>query len=27
VTNLWYNAAVRTTLHLPIRWVRGLFAR
>lgn len=27
VTNLWYNAAIRTTLYLPIRWVRGLFAR
>jgi hypothetical protein len=27
VTNLWYSAAIRTTLHLPIRWVRGLFAR
>jgi hypothetical protein len=26
-TNLWYNAAMRTTLYLPIRWVRGLFAR
>ena len=27
VTNLWYNAAMRTTLYLPIRWVRNLFAR
>ena len=26
-TNLWYNAAIRTTLHLPIRWVRGLLSR
>ncbi len=26
-TNLWYNAAMRTTLYLPIRWVRGLFTR
>jgi anti-anti-sigma factor len=25
-TNLWQNAAIRTTLHLPVRWVRGLFA-
>jgi hypothetical protein len=25
-TNLWYNAAIRTALYLPIRWVRGLFA-
>ena len=25
-TNLWYNAAMRTTLYLPIRWVRGLSA-
>ena len=25
-TNLWYNAAMRTTLYLPIRWVRSLFA-
>jgi anti-anti-sigma factor len=24
--NLWQNAAIRTTLHLPVRWVRGLFA-
>jgi hypothetical protein len=27
VTNLWYNAAIRTTLHLPVRWVRGLLGR
>jgi hypothetical protein len=27
VANLWYNAAIRTTLHLPVRWVRNLFAR
>ena len=27
VTNIWYNAAIRTTLYLPIRWVRSLFAR
>jgi anti-anti-sigma factor len=26
-TNIWYNAAIRTTLYLPIRWVRSLFAR
>jgi hypothetical protein len=26
-TNLWYNAAMRTTLYLPIRWVRSLFAQ
>jgi hypothetical protein len=26
-TNLWHNAAIRTTLYLPIHWVRGLFAR
>ena len=25
--NLWHNAAMRTTLHLPIRLARGLFAR
>jgi anti-anti-sigma factor len=25
--NIWYNAAIRTTLYLPIRWVRRLFAR
>ena len=25
-TNLWHNAAIRTTLHLPIRWVRGLLS-
>ena len=25
--NIWYNAAIRTTLYLPIRWVRSLFAR
>lgn len=25
--NLWYNAAVRTTLYRPVRWVRSLFAR
>jgi len=24
--NLWQNAAIRTTLNLPVRWVRGLFA-
>jgi hypothetical protein len=22
--NIWYNAAIRTTLHTPVRWVRGL---
>ena len=27
VTNIWYNAAIRTTLYLPIRWVRKLLAR
>ena len=27
VTNLWYNAAIRTTLHLPVRWVRRLAGR
>ncbi len=27
VTNLWYNAAIRTTLHLPVRWVRRLVGR
>ena len=21
--NLWYNAAIRSTLHLPVRWLRG----
>jgi anti-anti-sigma factor len=26
-TNLWYNAAIRTSLHLPIRLARGLFGR
>jgi anti-anti-sigma factor len=26
-TNLWYNAAIRTSLHLPIRLARRLFAR
>lgn len=26
-TNLWYNAAIRTTLYLPIHWVRQKFAR
>jgi len=25
--NIWYNAAIRTTLHTPIRWVRGLTSR
>jgi anti-anti-sigma factor len=25
-TNLWQNAAVRTSLNLPVRWMRGLFA-
>jgi hypothetical protein len=27
VTNLWYNAAIRTTLHLPVRWIRRLAGR
>jgi len=27
VTNLWYNSAIRTTLHLPVRWVRRLTGR
>jgi hypothetical protein len=22
--NIWYNAAIRTTLHTPVRWVRSL---
>ena len=26
-TNLWYNAAIRTTLYLPVHWVRKLLAR
>jgi anti-anti-sigma factor len=26
-TNLWHNAAMRTTLHLPIRLARGLLTR
>jgi anti-anti-sigma factor len=26
-SNLWHNAAIRTTLHLPVRWVRGLAGR
>ena len=26
-TNLWYNAAIRTSLHLPIRLARGLLGR
>lgn len=25
--NIWYNAAVRTALHTPIRWLRSLGAR
>jgi hypothetical protein len=25
--NLWHNSAIRTTLHMPVRWVRGLSAR
>jgi hypothetical protein len=23
VKNLWYNAAIRNALHLPVRWLRG----
>ena len=26
-TNLWYNAAIRTALYLPIRWLGSLFSR
>jgi uncharacterized protein YxjI len=26
-TNIWYNAAIRTALYLPIQWVRRLVAR
>jgi hypothetical protein len=26
-SNLWHNAAIRTTLHLPVRWVRSLGGR
>jgi anti-anti-sigma factor len=27
VTNLWHSAAMRTTLYLPVHWVRRLLAR
>jgi anti-anti-sigma factor len=26
-TNVWHNAAIRTSLYLPIRWLRRLFTR
>lgn len=27
VKNVWHNAAIRTALHTPVRWVRGLGKR